>query len=154
VNSLKTIEKQLRMANNENLKKAKGFDKMPENINKEGRPKGVKNRSTIVSEIFAMTVNYPEEVLAILKEMCPSINNNVTIEEAMTVMQASKAIQDKDTAAYKVLMDSAYGQPNQKTDITTKGKSLNDPYEDLTVEELEEKLNELRKPIKGRDKDS
>jgi uncharacterized protein YcbK (DUF882 family) len=104
------------MANEENLKKAKGFDKLPENINKEGRPKGVKNRATIAKAIMSMKVNYPEEILEGLKKMYPDMTNNVTVEEAMTIMQAAKAIQDKDTNAYKALMDSGYGSPNQKID--------------------------------------
>jgi hypothetical protein len=92
-----------------------GFNKHPENIG-GGRPKGLKNRSTIAKAIMSMKVNYPEEVLEELKKMYPEMTNNVTVEEAMTIMQAAKAIQDKDTNAYKALMDSGYGSPNQKID--------------------------------------
>jgi len=88
-------------------------DNQPE---KNGRPKGVRNRATIVREIFDMTVKYPDEVLEALKGLFPDLKNNVTIEEAATIMQAAKAIQEKDSVAYKVLMDSAYGAPKQEID--------------------------------------
>jgi len=50
--------------------------------------------------------------------------NNLTIEEAMAYIQVTKAIKGEDTAAYKVLMDSAYGLPKQSTDITSQGRRI------------------------------
>ena len=108
--------------------------KKGETGNPNGRPKGVKNRSTIARAVMEMNINFPEQVLKKLKEMYPKMTNDVTIEEAMTIIQASKAIQDKDTAAYKVLMDSAYGQPKQTTDITTNGENIT-PIEWVTQSE-------------------
>lgn len=120
------------MANPENIID-KGFDKHPENIG-GGRPKGTRNRSTIAKAIMAMKVKYPEEILTALKEMYPDITNNVTIEEAMAIMQASKAIQDKDTSAYKALMDSGYGMPKQETEILNLGQNIT-PIEWVTRSE-------------------
>jgi hypothetical protein len=124
------------MANNENLKKAKGFDKMPENINKDGRPKGSKNRSTIARAIMDMNIKIPEKILSQLKEIYPDMANNLTIEEAMAYIQATKAIQDKDTAAYKALMDSGYGLPKQEIDqnINTPTKII---FQDISGKEID-----------------
>jgi len=104
------------VANPENIE-GKGFDKHPENIG-GGRPKGLKNRATIAKAIFNMKVKYPEEVLVELKKMYPDMTNNITVEQAMAIMQAVKAIQDKDTAAYRALMDSCYGLPKQEISAT------------------------------------
>ena len=83
---------------------------------KNGRPKGVKNRSTIARAIMDTNIKIPEKILSKLKEIYPDMANNLTIEEAMAYIQATKAIQDKDTAAYKALMDSGYGLPKQEID--------------------------------------
>lgn len=106
------------MPNPDNIE-GKGFDKHPEHIG-GGRPKGLKNRATIARAIMDMKVKYPEEVLVELKKMYPDMTNNVTVEEAMAIMQAVKAIQDKDTAAYRALMDSGYGSPKQEIDQNIK----------------------------------
>ena len=83
---------------------------------KNGCPKGSKNRSTIARAIMDMNIKIPEKILSQLKEIYPEMANNLTIEEAMAYIQATKAIQDKDTAAYKALMDSGYGLPKQEID--------------------------------------
>jgi len=108
--------------NNENLKPFKSGDDSRRNLC--GRPKGVKNRSTIVQAIMDANITMPEKVFKKLKEIYPDMANNLTIEEAMAYIQVTKAIQGKDTAAYKVLMDSAYGMPKQSTDITSKGQKI------------------------------
>ena len=108
--------------------------KKGETGNPNGRPKGAKNRSTIARAIMEMKAKLPEETLNELKLLYPDMTNDVTIEEAMGIMQAAKAIQEKDTAAYKVLMDSAYGQPKQTTDITTNGENIT-PIEWVTKSE-------------------
>lgn len=86
--------------------------------NPNGRPKGTKNRSTIVRKWLEVI---REEENPLTKEV-----ENLSIEDKMTLMQIAKAIEQSDTGAYKQLMDSAYGLPKQETDITTKGESLKD----------------------------
>jgi hypothetical protein len=93
-------------------------------LNPNGRPKGVRNRSTIVREILAMKGVIPDEVFKSLKEIFPTLNNKMTIEEVMTISIANKAITESDVNAYKALMDSGYGAPTQQTDITTDGEKI------------------------------
>jgi hypothetical protein len=85
----------------------KGFDVHPEN-RQVGRAVGSKNRSTIAKEILALTARFPKSVLEQLKELYPEIQEKLSTEEIMTFIQASKAIIDGDTPAYKALMESAY----------------------------------------------
>jgi hypothetical protein len=63
--------------------------------NPNGRPKGKRNRSTIIRELLDMDDN----------------------ETAIHMAQIKKAIDAGDTAAYKAILDSAYGAPVQQTNI-------------------------------------
>jgi hypothetical protein len=68
--------------------------------NPTGRPKGKRNRSTILKELLDMNDQ----------------------ELKMHQAQIEKAIELKDTNAYKAVLDSAYGAPVQQidNDITIK----------------------------------
>jgi hypothetical protein len=68
--------------------------------NPNGRPKGKRNRSTILKELLDMNDQ----------------------ELKMHQAQIEKAIELKDTNAYKAVLDSAYGAPVQQidNDITIK----------------------------------
>ena len=62
--------------------------------NPNGRPKGKRNRSTILKELLDMNDQ----------------------ELKMHQAQIEKAIELKDTNAYKAVLDSAYGAPVQQID--------------------------------------
>ena len=64
--------------------------------NPTGRPKGARNRSTILRELL-------------------DINDQ---ELKMHQAQIDKAIEQKDTNAYKAVLDSAYGAPTQQIEQT------------------------------------
>jgi hypothetical protein len=85
-------------------------------LNPNGRPKGSRNRSTIVREILAMKGAIPEEVFEELKKIFPEINNKMSIEEIMTISIVNKAVTESDVTAYKALMDSGYGAPVQQVE--------------------------------------
>jgi hypothetical protein len=70
--------------------------------NPKGKPKGIRNRSTILKELL-------------------DLNDN---ELKMHMAQIKKAIESSDTSAYNAVLDSAYGKPQQQTDITTNGESI------------------------------
>jgi hypothetical protein len=74
--------------------------KKGEVANPTGRPKGKRNRSTILKELLDMNDQ----------------------ELKMHQAQIEKAIELKDTNAYKAVLDSAYGAPVQQVenDITIK----------------------------------
>ena len=79
--------------------------------NKSGRPKGSKNRSTIVKEMLSLLVKG---------------NNPITGEEEwlsneyrMTAAVLLKAIEKGDVNAYNSIMDSAYGKSKDTVDLNT-----------------------------------
>jgi len=85
----------------DNLKKAKGFDKMPENINREGRPKGSKSRSTILKKWLEVASKYKH----------PETKEEIagTVEDRIALGIISKAMKG-DVSAFKEIMDSIYGK--------------------------------------------
>ena len=108
------------MANNENLKPyKKGVSGNP-----NGRPKGSKNRATIVREIFDSISVLDSFQFNELESRFPHIKNNMSIEYLMTLVQVNKAIFKEDTKAYKVLMDTMYGTPIRQLDLDIRNKEL------------------------------
>ena len=90
-----------------NLENLKPFKK-GEVANPTGRPKGKRNRSTILKELL-------------------DLNDQ---ELKMHQAQIEKAIELKDTNAYKAVLDSAYGAPVQQidNDITIKEFDISKLY--------------------------
>lgn len=82
-------------------------------LNPKGRTKGTKNRSTIARQILAMKGALPPQIFDSLKKLFPGITKHMSIEEIMTIKMTQQAITKGDTQAYKVVMDSGYGNPNQ-----------------------------------------
>lgn len=91
--------------------------------NPKGYPKGVPHRSTIARKVLEMKMEPPEKILKNLHELYPALGKRFTVEDIITMVQALKALIDKDTQAYKAIMDSAYGFPVQ--DITSEGEKIN-----------------------------
>lgn len=78
-----------------------------ESGNPAGRPKGSKNRSTIVKELL--------EYASKQKNVLTGEQETLTQEQAITLAMLLKAGKG-DVNAYKALMDSCYGAPKQTTD--------------------------------------
>jgi len=95
------------MANEHNLIPAK----KGEVRNPNGRPKGSKNRSTIAKQWLEINEK-TDNPLTGKKE-------TLSQEDLLTLAQIKKA-REGDVNAYKALMDSAYGTPNQKVEQETK----------------------------------
>lgn len=91
------------MANEENLKPFK----KGEVSNPAGRPKGSKNRATVVKELL--------EFASSQKNVLTGEQETLTQEQAITLAMLLKAGKG-DVNAYKALMDSCYGAPKQTTD--------------------------------------
>lgn len=77
--------------------------------NPNGRPKGVKNRSTIA--------RYWLEVNQSLKNPLTGETETMSQEDLMTLALIKKA-REGDVNAYKALMDSGYGAPVQEINQT------------------------------------
>jgi hypothetical protein len=93
------------MANEENLKPFK----KGEVTNPNGRPKGSRNRSTIVRELL--------EYASKQKNVLTGEEQTLTQEQAITLAMLVKAGKG-DVNAYKALMDSGYGAPVQQIEQT------------------------------------
>jgi hypothetical protein len=101
------------MPNPENIEPHK-FQK-GESGNPNGRPKGVRNRSTLVREWL--------EVKQKAKNPITGQTEDLEQQDLMTLALIKKA-REGDVQAYRELMDSAHGKIEQKTDITSKGQKL------------------------------
>ena len=86
--------------------------------NPNGRPKGTKNRSTLVRQWLEATESIVNPITG--------EKERLTQQDIMTLAIIKKA-RKGDVAAYKELMDSAHGKVTDHTDITTNGNSVNIP---------------------------
>jgi hypothetical protein len=77
--------------------------------NPNGRPKGVKNRSTIARKWL--------ETMQNAKNPITGIDENLSQEDLITLAMIHKA-RKGDVAAYKQLMDSTFGMPMQQIENT------------------------------------
>lgn len=121
----------------------KGFDKFPEHINRNGR-KGKRNRAVIAREILSMKCYIPKDVFEKLKKLYPEIEQQMTNEEIMTIMQVNKAITKEDSKAYEVVLDSAYGKATQQISLV----------EDMSEDLMDKILKELGFAIDENQKDN
>jgi len=101
------------MPNPENIEPHK-FQK-GESGNPNGRPKGVRNRSTLVREWL--------EVKQKAKNPITGQTEDLEQQDLMTLALIKKA-REGDVQAYRELMDSAHGKIEQKTDITSQGQKV------------------------------
>ena len=143
------------MPNNQNLIQFK----KGESGNLKGRPKGVKNRGTIIRDIFNSITQLDSFQLNDLKSIFPNIKEEISIEYLMTLIQVDKAIFKGDTKAYKVLMDSLYGTPIRQLDLEIRNKELeieeqNNQPEQFDISELSVlELRILLKAFNGSEED-
>lgn len=82
--------------------------------NPNGRPNGSFNRSTIAKRVLEMQMSLPEDVYEKIKAIYPDIEQRMSAEEIVTIVQITNAISKGDVNAYKAVMDSAYGAPKQE----------------------------------------
>ena len=93
------------MPNEENLKKFSA-EYQPE---KNGRPKGSRNRSTI-ARLWLETTQKAKNPITGIEETLS--------QEDLGTLAMVKKMRDGDVSAYKALMDSGYGAPVQQIEQT------------------------------------
>ncbi|NCB85388.1 MAG: hypothetical protein EOM44_12985 [Bacteroidia bacterium] len=103
--------------------------------NLSGRPRGIKNKKTIIREILSMSAILPEKQIEALQKLYPSVKNNMSIAEIMTIVQAHKAITKADTFAFKAIMDYA----DEAFDENTTSKDIKITVEYVTSKNQNEK---------------
>ena len=117
------------MANNSNLKPfKKGVSGNP-----KGRKKGVRNRSSIIREVFNSISVLNEEDFNQLQSKFPHIKNDMSIEYLMTLVQVNNAIFKGDLRAYKVLNEALYGTPTKELDREVEEDSIKKDEIDFTL---------------------
>jgi hypothetical protein len=108
------------MPNEENLKKFSS-EYQPE---KNGRPKGSRNRSTI-ARLWLETTQKAKNPITGVEETLS--------QEDLGTLAMVKKMRDGDVSAYKALMDSGYGAPVQQIEQTNIEQPL------FNLDELNEK---------------
>lgn len=105
--------------------------------NPNGRPKGARNRSTIVREW--LEANY--------KKVNPITGQNETlqIQDHLVISLIGKALKG-DVQAFRELFDSGHGKVSELLDVTSKGESITN-QEKLSPEERRQLIEKLRAEI-------
>ena len=117
------------MANNNNLIPfKKGVSGNP-----KGRKKGVRNRSSIIREVFNSISVLNEEDFNQLQSKFPHIKNDMSIEYLMTLVQVNNAIFKGDLRAYKVLNEALYGTPIKELNREVEEDSIKKDEIDFTL---------------------
>lgn len=101
------------MPNPENIEQHKW--KAGQSGNPEGRPKGSRNRATLVREWLEVKQKEKNPLTGKIEEL---------EQQDLITLALIKKAKKGDVQAYKELMDSAHGKIEQKTDITSKGQKL------------------------------
>ena len=131
-------------------KLAKGFDKLPNNINKNGRPRktinsvnkeleeqGIKPATANeIKDIYLRLINMEMAELRILVEDLK--------QPALIRIVGKKILSDKGFDIIDKMLDRAIGKAQQAVDVTTNGKELTQsPYDlsKLSVKALKELQN-------------
>jgi hypothetical protein len=109
------------MPNEENLKKFSA-EYQPE---KNGRPKGSRNRSTI-ARLWLETTQKAKNPITGVEETLS--------QEDLGTLAMVKKMRDGDVSAYKALMDSGYGAPVQQIEQTNIELPL---FPDVKIEDNE-----------------
>lgn len=89
--------------------KATPWKKGEPSPNPSGKPKGTPNRKTIAARVLEMNAIFPDTMFEKIQQLYPGIENRMTIEEMATIVMMSNAISKGDVAAFKTVMDNAYG---------------------------------------------
>ena len=105
--------------------------------NPNGRPKGLRNRSTIVREWLETTY----------KKINPITGQNETlqIQDHLVISLIGKALKG-DVQAFRELFDSGHGKVSELLDVTSKGESIT-TQEKLSPEERRMLIEKLRVEI-------
>lgn len=104
--------------------------KKGESGNPKGRPKGSKNRSTVIRELLEITQNSQNTITGNPEKL--------SVEQQITLAIIGKALKG-DVNAYEKLMNSAYGMAKQETENK---HIIQDKFEEMTDEELEKYLKD------------
>lgn len=138
-----------KIENFKNKANTAGFSQMPENINNSGRPKKI---YTVLNEKGYskgdIRTSFGELAWYNIKELKDLFQDeSKPILVRIIANQFISALTKGDFSKVKEILEHVIGKPNQKTDISIEV----DPLAGKSIEELEQMLDVLQKPIKMRD---
>lgn len=120
-----------------NLKKVKGFDKHPENINRNGRPRKyvslLKEQGYSQSEVNDCIQVLLAMSLAELKEVYN--NPKATALEMALASAIIKDIEKGQVVSIESVLNRAFGKPKQSLDVTSNDKEIS-PFSGMSYEQL------------------
>lgn len=92
-----------------------------------GRPKGVRNRSTVLKEFLEATLK--------TKNPITGEQENLTVEQRMALSMIAQVLTKGNVQAWNSIKDDVYGKLTDKIDHTSKGESIS-REQALTTEQL------------------
>jgi len=101
--------------------------------NPNGRPKGLRNRSTVIREFFEASMKGKNPITGKDEEL--------TVEQRVILSMLNQAINKGNTQAVNFLYDSLYGKIQDKLDVTSDQETLSN----ISKEELTLAIRNLRK---------
>jgi len=114
-------------------KDAKGFDKNPDNINRDGRPR--KLVSDVIKELDSQGVKpvtkqeiqdvYLRLINIEMSDLQTKVNDSK--QPALVRIVGKAILSGKGYEVVERMLDRSIGKPDSKTDITTNGKDLTAP---------------------------
>lgn len=128
--------------NLENIKD-KGFDKNPQNINRNGRPKKpvlcMKTEGYKLAEINDTIQAMCSMDLDQLRKIWD--NPKATVLEKTLAAALRKGIEKGSLLNVETLLNRVYGKPKENVDITTNGNNLNEPRYVINIIETKTEEN-------------
>ena len=114
-------------------KDAKGFDKNPDNINRDGRPR--KLVSDVIKELDAQGIKpvtkqeIQDVYMRLINLEVPDLETKVkdSKQPALVRIVGKAILSGKGYEVVERMLDRSIGKPDSKTDITTNGKDLTAP---------------------------
>lgn len=80
--------------------------------NPKGKPKGKKNRATVISQLLKVVTNSKNPITGVMEQL--------TQEERMNLAMLNKAINDGDIQTIKEIQDTMYGKIKDVQDVNQK----------------------------------
>lgn len=89
--------------------------------NPNGRPKGAKNRETIIRQVLESNIHaLPERERNHLVALLGPAAYDMTLAEIMVMQLTRRAIVKSDTQAFKAIFENLYGRPTANVNLNQK----------------------------------
>jgi hypothetical protein len=124
-----------------------GFQRNPQNINKNGRPRKLISHVIVEMEKNGIHETNTEQIKSVYLRLMNLTINEIQEkvedddEPALTRIVGKEILSGKGYDVIERMIDRAIGKPTQQTDVTTKGESVN--RIDVTKEQIDKLIDKL-----------